>query len=135
MNRYQILIEYVGTNYNGWQIQRKGKTIQGKIQKIISKILKEKILCKNAHVNFCNLPEPDHMLQNSIIILSKGRMWTRSILILQKETYPDLSSGCPTFRGLSSGCPGGVQDLSSAVQTGAGLVQCLSWKTILPERS
>ena len=43
MNRYQILIEYVGTNYSGWQIQRKGKTIQGKIQKVISKILKEKI--------------------------------------------------------------------------------------------
>ena len=43
MNRYQILIEYVGTNYSGWQIQKKGKTIQGKIQKIISKILKEKI--------------------------------------------------------------------------------------------
>ena len=43
MNRYQILIEYVGTNYNGWQVQRKGKTIQGKIQNTISKIFKEKI--------------------------------------------------------------------------------------------
>ena len=43
MNRYQILIEYEGTNYCGWQIQKKGKTIQGKIQKVISKILKEKI--------------------------------------------------------------------------------------------
>ena len=43
MNRYQILIEYVGTTYNGWQVQRKGKTIQGRIQKAISKIFKEKI--------------------------------------------------------------------------------------------
>ena len=43
MNRYQILIEYVGTNYSGWQIQKKGKTIQGEIQKIISKILKQKV--------------------------------------------------------------------------------------------
>ncbi len=43
MNRYQILIEYDGTNYNGWQVQRKGKTIQGRIQNTISKILKEKI--------------------------------------------------------------------------------------------
>ena len=34
MNRYQILIEYVGTDYSGWQIQKKGKTIQGKIQKV-----------------------------------------------------------------------------------------------------
>ena len=43
MNRYQILIEYVGTSYSGWQIQKKGNTIQGKIQKVISKILKEKV--------------------------------------------------------------------------------------------
>jgi len=43
MNRYQILIEYVGTSYSGWQIQKKGETIQGKIQKVISKILKEKV--------------------------------------------------------------------------------------------
>ncbi len=43
MNRYQILIEYVGTNYNGWQIQRKRKTIQGRIQNTISKIFKEKV--------------------------------------------------------------------------------------------
>ena len=43
MNRYQILIEYVGTDYNGWQVQRKGKTIQGRIQNTISKIFKEKI--------------------------------------------------------------------------------------------
>ncbi len=43
MNRYQILIEYVGTNYNGWQIQKKGQTIQGRIQNTISKIFKEKV--------------------------------------------------------------------------------------------
>ncbi len=43
MNRYQILIEYVGTNHNGWQVQRKGKTIQGRIQNTISKIFKEKV--------------------------------------------------------------------------------------------
>ncbi len=43
MFRYQILIEYVGTNFRGWQIQKKGKTIQGLIQDKVSKILKEKI--------------------------------------------------------------------------------------------
>ena len=43
MNRYQILIEYVGTNFIGWQIQLKGKSIQKLIQIKISKILKEKI--------------------------------------------------------------------------------------------
>ena len=43
MVRYQLLIEYVGTNFRGWQIQKKGSTIQGLIQKKISKLLKEKI--------------------------------------------------------------------------------------------
>ena len=42
-SNYQIIIEYDGTNYNGWQVQRKGKTIQGRIQNTISKIFKEKI--------------------------------------------------------------------------------------------
>ena len=44
MYRYQILIEYVGTSFRGWQIQKKGKTIQGLIQEKISKLLKEKII-------------------------------------------------------------------------------------------
>ena len=43
MYRYQILIEYVGTNFVGWQIQSKGKSIQTLIQTKLSKILKEKI--------------------------------------------------------------------------------------------
>ena len=43
MYRYQILIEYVGTNFRGWQVQKKGKTIQGLIQDKISKLLKENI--------------------------------------------------------------------------------------------
>tara|TARA_B110000971_G_scaffold187530_1_gene196785 strand:- start:961 stop:1701 length:741 start_codon:yes stop_codon:yes gene_type:complete len=43
MYRYQILIEYVGTNFIGWQIQSKGKSIQKLIQKKLSKLLKEKV--------------------------------------------------------------------------------------------
>ena len=48
MFRYQILIEYVGTNFRGWQVQTKGKTIQGLIQDRISKLLKEKIILLGA---------------------------------------------------------------------------------------
>jgi len=44
MARYQLLIEYEGTNFRGWQIQKKRKTIQGLVQEKISKILKEKII-------------------------------------------------------------------------------------------
>ena len=44
MHRYKILIEYVGTNFIGWQIQSKGKSIQKLIQIKLSKLLKEKVL-------------------------------------------------------------------------------------------
>ena len=44
MNRYQILIEYLGTHFVGWQIQKKGNSIQKVIQSILSNLLKEKII-------------------------------------------------------------------------------------------
>ena len=45
MHRYQIIIEYDGTGANlyGFQIQKKGNTVQKLVQSTISKILKEKI--------------------------------------------------------------------------------------------
>ena len=43
MHRYQIIIEYVGTHFIGWQIQPKGKSIQKFIQLRLSKLLKQKI--------------------------------------------------------------------------------------------
>ena len=43
MHRYQILVEYVGINFIGWQIQPKGNSIQKLIQNKISKLLKERI--------------------------------------------------------------------------------------------
>ena len=48
MPRYQIIIEYVGSNFRGWQVQKKGKTVQGLIQENISKLLKEKIMIYGA---------------------------------------------------------------------------------------
>ena len=43
MPKYQILIEYAGTNFRGWQVQKQGKTIQGLIQEKVSKLLNEEI--------------------------------------------------------------------------------------------
>ena len=41
---YQILIEYDGTNFVGWQIQKNGHSIQEAIQKTLKKIFKQKII-------------------------------------------------------------------------------------------
>ena len=43
MYRYQILIEYIGTSFVGWQIQKKGRSIQKIVQSTLSKLLKQKI--------------------------------------------------------------------------------------------
>ena len=43
MFNYQIIIEYLGTNYVGWQIQNNGVSIQSIIQKTLNRVLKSKI--------------------------------------------------------------------------------------------
>jgi tRNA pseudouridine38-40 synthase len=44
MFTYQIIIEYDGTNFAGWQKQKNSPSIQQTIEKILTKILKEKII-------------------------------------------------------------------------------------------
>ena len=48
MYRYQILIEYDGTPYVGWQIQKNGKSIQKTVESVLKKILKQKIILFSA---------------------------------------------------------------------------------------
>ena len=43
MFRYQIIIEYDGTDHSGWQSQKNAQSIQREIEKILSKILKTKV--------------------------------------------------------------------------------------------
>ena len=93
MARYQLLIEYVGTNFRGWQIQKKGSTIQGVIQEKLSKLLKEKIIlngsgrtdtgvhaieqsahfdCKNKIIDLTKfLKSINHFLNNKGIAITK----------------------------------------------------------------
>ena len=41
---YQIIIEYDGTGYVGWQKQKNGKSIQETIEKVLKKLLKYNII-------------------------------------------------------------------------------------------
>ena len=43
MFTYQIIVEYLGTNFVGWQIQKNGISVQEVLEKVLSKFLKEKI--------------------------------------------------------------------------------------------
>ena len=42
-SNYQIIIEYEGTNYNGWQYQKNGFSIQKEIEKALKRLLKKNI--------------------------------------------------------------------------------------------
>ena len=43
MFTYQIKVEYLGTNFVGWQIQKNGLSVQEVLEKVLSKFLKEKV--------------------------------------------------------------------------------------------
>ena len=43
MITYQIIVEYLGTNFVGWQIQKNGLSVQEALEIVLSKFLKEKI--------------------------------------------------------------------------------------------
>ena len=97
MIRYQILIEYLGSNFRGWQVQKKGKTVQGLIQKKISKLLKKKVIIygagrldsgvhaneQSAHFNFDQeIENKDKFLKSINYFLRKENV---SILALKKK--------------------------------------------------
>ena len=43
MFTYQIDLEYLGTNFVGWQFQKNGVSVQEVLEKVLSKFLKDKI--------------------------------------------------------------------------------------------
>ncbi len=80
MFRYQIIIEYDGTNHSGWQSQKNAKSIQKEIEKTFYKILKKKIKIngsgrtdagvhsknQSAHFDYINIILDKHKLISSV---------------------------------------------------------------------
>ena len=95
-SNYQIIIEYDGTNYNGWQYQKNGSSIQNEIEKALRKLLKKKIRVigsgrTDAGVHaigqsanfFCNKIENDKKFLNSLnYFLNKKNI---SISLIKKK--------------------------------------------------
>ena len=48
MNNYQIFIEYEGTDFVGWQIQKNGPSIQEVVQIALKRYFKKKVILKGA---------------------------------------------------------------------------------------
>ncbi|MDQ3212824.1 MAG: tRNA pseudouridine(38-40) synthase TruA, partial [Acidobacteriota bacterium] len=42
MPRFKLLIEYAGTRYSGWQIQKNARTVQGEIDRAIREVSKRR---------------------------------------------------------------------------------------------
>ncbi|MFO1130015.1 MAG: tRNA pseudouridine(38-40) synthase TruA [Rickettsiales bacterium] len=97
--RYKITIEYCGTKYFGWQKQENVPTIQGELDKVISKFLKENIQTYGASRTdvgvhaFCQIAHFDlYSAINIIKIDSNYAKFIRSInFFLQDKEISILS--------------------------------------------
>jgi tRNA pseudouridine38-40 synthase len=41
MPRFKLVLEYAGTRYSGWQIQKNARTIQGELRRVVSQVTKK----------------------------------------------------------------------------------------------
>jgi len=42
MPRFKLVLEYAGTRYSGWQIQKNARTVQGELRRVVSEVTKKR---------------------------------------------------------------------------------------------
>ena len=98
MFTYQIIVEYLGTKFVGWQIQKNGLSVQEALEKVLSKFLKDKIQVigsgrtdagvhakeQSAHFKTKQEIKNKNIFINSINIFLRN--YTISILTIKKKT-------------------------------------------------
>ena len=98
MFTYQIIVEYLGTKFVGWQIQKNGLSVQEALEKVLSKFLKDKIQVigsgrtdAGVHANeqSAHFKTKQEIKNKNIFINSINfflRNYTISILTIRKKT-------------------------------------------------
>ncbi len=97
MRKIKLTIEYDGTNYHGWQVQKNAKTVQEVIQKAISKLLGEEAGvtgCSRTDVGVHAYGQVAHFLTDSQIPGDKfsyaiNNLLPADIVIKQSEEVTD----------------------------------------------
>ena len=98
MFTYQIIVEYLGTKFVGWQIQKNGLSVQEALEKVLSKFLKDKIRVigsgrtdagvhaneQSAHFKTKQKIKNKNIFINSINFFLRN--YTISILTIRKKT-------------------------------------------------
>src|SRR5436190_17076815 len=113
MARFKLLIEYAGTRYSGWQIQKNARTVQGEIDRVVRDITGQKqfeiygsgrtdagvhALAQVAHLDVINSLPPETLrrrlndaLPSDINILSielaRGRFHARHDAVARSYLY------------------------------------------------
>ena len=111
MYRYQILIEYVGTSYVGWQIQKNGNSIQKTAQLVLSKLLSEKITLHGSgrtdagvhatgQVACADMPSSwaPESLRRSLNAILPPEIWIQSSRIAHPDFHPRYGAIARTYQ-------------------------------------
>jgi len=93
MHRYQILIEYEGSNFIGWQIQKKGNSVQRSVENVLSKLLKSNIKIIGAGRTDCGVhaSEQSAHFDTKKIILDKKKLLNSLNYFLNKKLISIIS--------------------------------------------
>ena len=77
MFTYQIKVEYLGTNFVGWQTQKNGLSVQEVLEKALSKFLNDKISVMGSGRTDAGV----HAMEQSAHFKSKKKISNKNIFI------------------------------------------------------
>lgn len=84
MKNVKLVLEYDGTGYYGWQIQKDLPTVQGEVESALKKIFKQEIRVNGAG----RTDAGTHALGQTANFLTKSKMTEREIIAALNSTLP-----------------------------------------------